>query len=157
MKKLGGEEVFDMKASGRREFLDQELLTFCHMCPGRCARKAIIKGGRLISMEQDWESGLPTEFCPMTKGAAIPEICDHPARLKYPQKRVGERGEGKWERVTWDEALDTIAERLKSLKEKFGPECLAMLLGEPKGIEYAYGQRFATSFGTPNVVTPGHY
>jgi len=157
MRKLEGEEVFEMKASGRREFLEQTLLTFCHMCPGRCARKAIVKDGKLISMEQDWESGFPTEFCPMTKGAAIPEICDHPARLKYPQKRVGGRGEGKWERVTWDEALDTIAERLKSLREEFGPESLAMLLGEPKGIEYAYGQRFATAFGTPNVVTPGHY
>jgi anaerobic selenocysteine-containing dehydrogenase len=157
MKKSNLQETFEVKASGRREFLEKELLTFCHLCPGRCARKAIVKEGKLVSMEQDWESGLPTEFCPMTKGAAIPEICDHPDRLKYPQKRVGARGEGRWKRVTWDEALDTIAERLTSVREKDGPESLAMLLGEPKGIEYAYGQRFATAFGTPNVVTPGHY
>lgn len=157
MKEQKKEEYIEMKPSGRQEFLAQEFLTFCHLCPGRCARKAIVKDGKLVAMEQDWESGLPTEFCPMTKGAAIPEICDHPARLKYPQKRVGARGEGKWQRITWDEALDAIAEKLKTVKEKHGPQSLAMLLGEPKGIEYAYGQRFATAFGTPNVVTPGHY
>src|SRR5512136_163977 len=89
----GEEET--MKAPGRKEFLEQELHTFCHLCPGRCARKAIVRDGKLVSMEQDWESGLPTEFCPMTKGAAIPEICHHPARLAYPQKRVGAKGEGR--------------------------------------------------------------
>ena len=151
------EESCELKPPGRQEFLRQEFLTFCHLCPGRCARKAVVQDGKLVSMEQDWESGFPTEFCPMTKGAAIPEICDHPARLKYPQKRVGARGEGKWKRITWEEALDAIAAQLKTLKEKYGPQSLAMLLGEPKGIEYAYGQRFATAFGTPNVVTPGHY
>jgi anaerobic selenocysteine-containing dehydrogenase len=142
---------------GRQEFLRQELLTFCHLCPGRCARKAVVEHGKIIAWEQDWESGLPTEFCPMTKGVAVIEICDHPARLKYPQKRTGAKGEGKWQRISWDDALDTIAEKLMELKEKYGPEALAMCLGEPKGMEYAFGQRFASCFGTPNVITPGHY
>jgi len=77
--------------------------------------------------------------------------------LKYPQKRVGARGEGKWERISWEEALDTIAVKLKETKEKYGPESVAMCLGEPKGMEYAFGQRFASCFGTPNVATPGNY
>jgi len=85
------------------------------------------------------------------------EVCSHPDRLKYPQKRVGARGEGKWQRISWDEALDMVARKLKDLKEKHGPESLAMCLGEPHQLEYAFGQRFATYFGTPNVATPGGY
>jgi anaerobic selenocysteine-containing dehydrogenase len=103
------------------------------------------------------ESGLPNEWCTYTKGRIIPEVCSHPDRLKYPQKRVGAKGEGKWERISWDEALDTIAEKLNDLKGKYGPESVGFCLGEPKGMEFAFAQRFASAFGTPNVATPGAY
>ena len=43
-------------------------------------------------------------ICP--KGAAAPQIVNSPYRIKYPMKRVGKRGEGKWQRISWDEALD---------------------------------------------------
>ena len=46
------------------------------------------------------------------KGATIPDVMYHPNRLLYPLKRVGARGEGKWQRISWDEALDTIAGRI---------------------------------------------
>lgn len=134
----------------------QEIITFCHLCCGRCSRKGIIEDGKLVSWERDTESGLPTEWCPYTKGKAIMEIQPHPDRLKYPLKRVGAKGEGKWQRVSWDEALDTIAKKLLELKAKYGPESVAVGLGEPKGMEFAFGQRFATAFGTPNVSTPGN-
>ncbi|MCD6300339.1 MAG: molybdopterin-dependent oxidoreductase [Dehalococcoidales bacterium] len=58
------------------------------------------------------------------KGATIPDVMYHPDRLLYPFKRVGKRGEGKWERISWDEALDTIAGKLKEIKEKYGPEAI---------------------------------
>jgi len=45
-----------------------------------------------------------------------------PDRLKYPMKRIGERGENKWERISWDEALTTIANRLNEIKKKYGAE-----------------------------------
>jgi len=44
-----------------------------------------------------------------------------PNRVIYPMKRAGEKGEGKWQRISWDEALDTIANKLKYYKEKYGP------------------------------------
>jgi anaerobic selenocysteine-containing dehydrogenase len=116
-----------------------------------------VEDGKIVAIEAEWESGLYTEFCPPSKTLQIMEVCSHPDRLKYPQKRVGARGEGKWQRISWDEALDTIAGKFKELKEKYGPESLAMCLGEPKGMEYAFGQRFASYFGTPNVSTPGNY
>lgn len=134
----------------------QEFVTFCHLCIGRCSRRATVEDGKIIELERDTESGLFSEFCPTTKGRSIMEIGTHPLRLKYPQKRKGARGEGKWKRISWDEALDTIAEKLGDIKAKFGPEYVGMFLGEPKGMEFAFGQRFAAAFGTSSVATPAH-
>jgi len=132
----------------------QEILTFCPICCGHCSAKATVEAGKIVKWEPDKESGLPSEPCPPFKGKACMEISSHPERLKYPQKRTGEKGEGKWEQISWDEALGTIAKRLNDLKERYGPECFAVALGEPKGLEFAFGQRLASAFGTPNVVTP---
>jgi len=85
------------------------------------------------------------------------EVRSHPDRLQYPLKRVGTRGGGKWERISWDEALDTIAEKINGYKEQFGADSVAFLLGEPKELEFAFAQRFASVFGTANCVTPGNY
>jgi anaerobic selenocysteine-containing dehydrogenase len=134
----------------------EKILTFCHLCPGRCSRKATLEDEKLVDWDRDLESGLPAEWCPMKKGSYVIEILNHPDRLKYPQKRIGPKGEGKWERISWDEALDTIAGKFKKAKEKYGPESVAFGLGEPKGMEFAFAQRFATAFGTPNVATPAH-
>jgi anaerobic selenocysteine-containing dehydrogenase len=134
----------------------QEVFTFCHLCAGHCSVKAIVEDGKLVDMEPDMESGFTSEQCPLKKGRhTIPEVMAHRDRLMYPQKRVGARGEGKWQRISWDEALDTIAGRFKEMKEQYGSTALAFGLGEPKGLEFAFAQRFATAFGTPNVVTPG--
>lgn len=134
----------------------QEVFTFCHVCPGRCAIKATLEDGKVVDFVPDKESGLPNEQCPVKKGRlSVPEVLNHPDRLKYPLRRVGPRGAGKWERISWDEALDTITTKLLSYKERFGPESVAFGLGEPKGLEFAFAQRLASVFGTPNVVTPG--
>jgi len=136
----------------------QEVLSFCHICAGHCSIKVRVEDGKVIDIAPDMESGLPNELCPIKKGRlSIPEILVHPNRLKYPQKRVGAKGEGKWQRISWDEALDTITEKLSDFKEKYGPESIALGLGEPKGLEFAFAQRFASAFGTPNVVTPGYF
>ncbi len=132
-----------------------ETVTFCHLCSGRCSRKATIENGKLVDWDRDLTSGFPTEWCPVKKGASVVEILNHPDRLKYPQKRVGKKGGGEWKRISWDEALDTIAEKFRTIKEESGPECVALGLGEVKGMEFAFAQRFASVFGTPNVVTPG--
>ena len=142
------------EAPGRKE--QQEFFTFCHVCPGHCSVKATLEDGKVVDIMPDRESGLPNELCPVKKGRfSIPEVLNHPDRLKYPQKRAGDRGAGKWERISWDEALDTIAKKLLALKETYGPESVAFGLGEPKGLEFAFAQRLASVFGTPNVVTPG--
>lgn len=133
-----------------------EFFTFCHMCCGHCSVKAIVEDDKVVDMAPDLESGLPSELCPLKKGRlSIPEILTHRDRLIYPQKRVGSRGEGKWQRISWDDALDTITAKFQELRDTLGPESVALGLGEPKGLEFAFAQRFASVFGTPNVVTPG--
>jgi len=117
-----------------------------------------VEDGKVTKVTADKESGILCDICPDAKGpVTIPATYNHPDRLKFPLKRVGERGSGKWERISWDNALDIIASKLEYYKDNFGPESFAMVLGEPKGLEYAFGQRLATVFGTPNVITPGCY
>jgi anaerobic selenocysteine-containing dehydrogenase len=138
---------------GRRDYL-----TFCHLCCGHCAVKVTVAGEVIVDMAPDLESGLSNEQCVYKKGRlAIPEIHAHPDRLLYPLRRVGARGEGKWERISWEEALDTVAGKLRAIREQSGPEYVAFALGEPHGLEFAFAQRFASVFGTPNVTTPGWF
>ena len=105
----------------------QEFFTFCHVCPGHCSVKATVEEGKVVDIVPDKESGLPNELCPVKKGRfSIPEVLHHPDRLKYPQKRVGARGEGKWERISWDEALDLIASKYQQTLEQHGPDAVAV-------------------------------
>ncbi|MBW2370673.1 MAG: molybdopterin-dependent oxidoreductase, partial [Deltaproteobacteria bacterium] len=76
-------------------------------------------------------------------------------RLTHPLRRKGERGENRWERITWDDALDEIAERFSRVKNESGSEYVAMAQGT--GRPYMnLSPRFANAFGTPNYVGVGH-
>jgi anaerobic selenocysteine-containing dehydrogenase len=67
-------------------------------------------------------------------------------------KRVGEKGEGKFQRITWDEALDIIAAKLKETKEKYGPESYAVLSPEFWPVLSTLGRRFLNVHGSPNYL-----
>ncbi len=129
--------------------------TFCgRMCAGACGILVTVKNGKAVKVVGDPDC--PTNkgtLCP--KGASLLKIVYHQDRLKFPQKRVGARGEGKWQTISWDEALGIAAQRLSEIKEKYGPRSLAIATGHPKGLELTMSQRFATAFGTPNVCSPG--
>ena len=85
------------------------------------------------------------------KGAASVEYLNHPMRLKHPLRRVGARGEGRWERIGWEEALDEIARKLNEVKSTYGPEAVAFMRGAAKGYQDVYTARFANAFGSPNI------
>lgn len=79
----------------------------------------------------------------------------HPDRLKYPFKRVGERGEGKWERISWEEALDTIATKLGQIRDESGPESVWFTAGAVMSVlPNSMQRRFANAFGK-GVMTGG--
>ena len=131
---------------------------FCFFCPNHCAMTATVDEGKVVKMMADKKSGLPCDICPDAKGPlSVAEVYSHKDRLRHPMKRIGEKGENRFVRISWDEALDTIAEKLIHYRDTYGPESIAMILGEPKGMEFAFGQRFATYLQTPNVITPGNY
>jgi anaerobic selenocysteine-containing dehydrogenase len=89
------------------------------------------------------------------KGKAAPEILYHPDRLTHPLKRVGQRGENKWARVSWDEAIAEMVERFDAIRKESGSEYLAVAQGT--GRPYTeFTMRFANAYGTPNFVNPGH-
>jgi len=132
---------------------------FCFICPRHCALTATFdENGRMVKAVADRKSGELCDMCDCAKGAnTIPEAYNHRQRLQFPMKRAGERGRNLWTRITWDEALDTIAAKMRHCRDTFGPQSIAMVLGEPKTMDYAFAQRFATFLETPNVITPGNY
>lgn len=133
-----------------------ETLTFCSICVAHCASKVTVEDGKIVKWEPDKQSGLDYRPCPTYKARGNKEINENPNRLKYPLKRTGARGEGKWKRISWDEALDIIADKLNELKGKYGPQCLGASVGEPKALEFVWLQRFCSAFGTPNIRTPSN-
>ena len=128
--------------------------TFCTLCGAHCSANVTVEDGKIVKWEQDKESGLHYLPCRHFKGKYMGEFTEGPDRLKYPLKRIGARGEGKWQRISWDEAMDTIATKFTEVKEQYGPAAIGAAVGEPKGFEFPWLQRFASAFGTPNVSTP---
>jgi len=124
------------------------------MCHGVCQVLVHLDGDRVVKITGDPES--PTSrgyLCP--KGAASPELLYHPDRLTHPLRRKGSRGENRWERISWDEALDEMAERLSTIKSESGSEYFAMLQGT--GRPYTgWTTRFAYAYGTPNFTGVAH-
>jgi anaerobic selenocysteine-containing dehydrogenase len=129
--------------------------TFCGMCGPlmSCGIYAFVKNGKFIRVAGMKESPVNKGgLCP--KGQAAPQWVYSPDRLKTPLKRVGEKGEGKFREITWDEAISTVADTLKRQKEKFGPESLAIL--SPANRSYSdYMSRFLNIHGSPNYAHSG--
>ncbi len=104
----------------------------CRWCHSQCRVAVHSENGRLTRIEEDptdprVHTILPrTKACPRLAGAK--EYIYHPDRVRFPLKRVGERGENKWETITWEQALDEIAGKLDGIRNKYGAESL-MLTG----------------------------
>jgi anaerobic selenocysteine-containing dehydrogenase len=118
---------------------------------GGCALLVGVKDNRIVKVKGDPE-GFLNEGYTCVKGLASPDRLTHPARLKHPLKRVGKRGEGKWERISWPEAIQGISENLNRIKEQYGAKGVAFCQGMPKGLEIFVMIRLANVFGSPNVV-----
>jgi anaerobic selenocysteine-containing dehydrogenase len=122
-------------------------------CHEGCGVLLYVEDGRLVKVEGDPDVPFNQgRLCP--RCLVLPEVIYHPDRLKYPMKRVGQRGEGKWERITWEEAYGTIAKRFNEIKEKQGPESVIFCHGTGRDIGI-YLTKLAYSFGSPNRVCFG--
>jgi len=112
--------------------------TVCSSADGQvCGLLAHVKDGVVIKVEAaDMPDPKYKHIC--ARGLSTLQMLYHPDRLKYPMTRVGERGEGKWKRISWDEALDTIAFRLKEIGEKYGPSSLLWCCATIGGLDMIY-------------------
>ena len=126
--------------------------TVCFWCKAECGLLAHVRNGRLLKLEEDpaWPIKCypPTQGCARRKAAV--EYFYHPERVNFPLKRVGERGEGKWQRLSWPDALDEIAGKLEALRNTYGPETLAITGGTGRTHD-EYRARFFNLFGSPNL------
>jgi anaerobic selenocysteine-containing dehydrogenase len=129
------------------------LKSVCRSCHGGCGTLLHVRDGVLVKVEGDPDSPLNHgRLCPI--GTVTADLVNHPDRLQYPRRRVGPRGSGKWTRISWDEALDEIAERLLSIRQKFGPEAIALGTGTGRH-HIRWVSRFGHALGTPNWCEPG--
>lgn len=129
------------------------VLSVCNLCPGGCGVRVRRIGDRAVKVEGNpFHPVNGGRLCP--RGQAALQGLYHPDRLAGPMRRIGRRGSlGSFERVSWDRALDEIAARLKSLREKGKPESLVLLRGGARRLGSRLAQRFLTAFGSPNDVT----
>ena len=126
----------------------------CRMCHGGCGVLVHMVDGAVTRVTGDRESPLNKGLlCP--KGMAGAEIVSNPDRLTHPMKRLGNRGDGRWARIAWDEAYDIIADKLERIIAENGPE--SIVIGTGTGRHHCnFVPRFANALGTPNWCEPGH-
>ncbi len=126
--------------------------THCaRMDHGGCSLLAGIENNRIVKIKGDPEGYLNRGYI-CRKGLVSADRLYHPSRLKYPLQRTGKRGEGKWKRISWPEALSVITDSLERIKADIGPKGVAFCTGMPKGLEHFVLIRLANIFGSPNVV-----
>lgn len=140
-KKLFGKEI---------EEPVKKTATYCNICFWKCGAIAYSKGNKLWKIE-----GNPLD--PLSNGRLCPRgtggigVSSDPNRLKSPLIRVGKRGEEEWKVVTWDEALNFIADKMKTIKTNYGPESVAFFA---HGIGGNFLKHTLKAYGTPNITAP---
>jgi anaerobic selenocysteine-containing dehydrogenase len=123
----------------------------CCSCSQWCGVLVHLDKGRITNISGDKDHPVSQGFiCP--KGTRAAEIHYHPRRIHRPLKRKGARGEGQWQEVGWDEALDEIAMKVRGLVGEFGAESIALTFGTFHASDWCIGERFMNLLGSPNTV-----
>ncbi len=124
----------------------------CGLCPGGCGISVRKVGSRVVKIE-----GNP-DF-PVNRGgicslglSGLQLLYGH-TRIKTPLKRVGKRGENRWKKISWDNALKEVAGNLGTLRTRGKASTVGMILGRDKGTMHGLCDRFLTSYGSANLMT----
>ncbi|MGA7452765.1 MAG: molybdopterin-dependent oxidoreductase [Rhodoplanes sp.] len=125
----------------------------CRGCHGGCGVVLHVKDDKLVKVKGNPASPLNHgRLCPI--GNAASDLVHHPDRLKYPLRRKGARGSGQWQRISWDDALGEMAEKLNRIRATDGAHTI--LMGTGTGRHHAaWVSRFGHAMGTPNWCEPG--
>ncbi|MDR9500648.1 MAG: molybdopterin-dependent oxidoreductase [Desulfurivibrionaceae bacterium] len=126
----------------------------CEMCFWRCQLVGKVRDNKLMKLEGNPKS-IDNGQSICARGNAGVQLLYDRDRLKYPMKNVGQRGAPKWKRISWDEALDTCAKKLKATEQKFGAKGICMF---PHGASAKYPMHYLEkTVGTPNVSEASFY
>ncbi len=132
--------------------------TFCHGCGSyrpTCGILCHVKDGRFVRVEGNPDAlnnGVSGSTSLCAKGLTGPQFVYAADRLKYPLRRIGAKGEGRFQRITWEDAVDTIADKLTETKAKYGPEAYGVLSPEYWPVLSSLGRRFLNVYGSPNYL-----
>ncbi|MDZ7345683.1 MAG: molybdopterin-dependent oxidoreductase, partial [candidate division KSB1 bacterium] len=128
----------------------QKIPTFCDMCFWKCGAIAYVRDGKLWKLEGNPKDPLSRgRLCPRGTGGVGAHY--DPDRLKAPLLRKSKRGEEQWAVVTWDEALEFIAEKMQKIKTQYGPEAMALF---SHGIGGNFLKHLMRAYGTNNIAAP---
>ena len=97
-------------------------------CGGRCPTRIHVKDGTITRIEAGHDY-----YKACLRGRSYRQVVYHPDRLKYPLKRIGERGAGQFERISWSEAFETVAKEMKRIKAAYGNSAILFSHGAAKG------------------------
>lgn len=121
----------------------------CCGCVQQCGLRVTVVEGRVSDVRGDPEHPASQGYvCP--KATDAPEILYHPQRVHRPLKRVGARGAGQWQEISWDQAIADIAARIATITARDGAESLAYSYGTFRGGDWGIGERFLNRLGSPN-------
>lgn len=121
--------------------------TICFGCTTHCGVIGWVQDGRVRLIEGNpLDPNTQGTIC--SKANGLISATEHPERVLYPMRRIGPRGSGRWKRISWDEALDEIADRMRPLRENGTPERFVFQYGRDK--TKGFSKRFTDAFGTPH-------
>lgn len=130
--------------------MSREVYSLCFMCTVRCPIRVLADGDRVQWIEGNPHvPGIEGALC--AKGSAGLALLEDTERLRYPMIRSGPRGSGQWKRVSWDEALDYVADRLKEIIGKHGAR--SVVFGERTNLNTHISKAFMKGLGSPNHFT----
>ncbi|MGM0576000.1 MAG: aminotransferase class V-fold PLP-dependent enzyme [Myxococcota bacterium] len=142
----------------------ERMKALCGVCPAGCWIEATVEGGRLAGIEPDPDHPLGM-VCHRGRHAAEIVYSEH--RLRHPMRRTGPKGTLEFERISWDEAYDLIAENLQRIKAESGPEAVSVYTGrgafelslcdvfQPAGTAVSSASNVLFPFGSPNTMGVG--
>ncbi len=126
--------------------------TFCELCFWKCGVLATVEDGVVTRLEGHPAHPLSLgRLCPRGNGGT--GLLYDPDRLKKPLIRTGARGEERFREASWEEALDYVAARMREIREKYGPESLALFTHGHGG---SFFSQLLKAFGSPNIAAPSY-
>ena len=137
----------------------KKIRTYCAQCLSNCPVVAHIENEKFVRVTPDKAHPFYRPLCP--KGSAGPEMVYGNTRLEYPVKRTRAKGSDDpgWKRITWEEALDTVAEKMKTVKDRYGAEAFVFSqtnVSSPMWEITSFIRRLSNIYGTPNHMTTTH-